>query len=560
MSLDEYWRIIKRRRWLFSIPAIGIMLIVTFFALSMQDIYRSEATILIEDQDIPEDFIGATMRNYASQQIQLISQRLFTAANIRSMVEEFDVYATTDDDGERIPDNELVDYFRDDLELDLVSEQVINERGIEVESAIAFTLAFNSDDPEIAQQVTEELVTMFLNENQRSSAVKAAGVSELLKTAVGEANEELREAEAALTSFKLANDGALPEMRQLNLDAIGRAEQLLSDLSLRLQELEQRKLQLSVQLSSLSPTAPVTLPSGETVMSDRDRLQALLVDYRRKSAVYQAGHPDLVRLEREIGILRQSVGGTETSSLLAEQLQQERDRLRGLRERYSADHPDVRSSEAAIRQLESQVAVAGSGRSAAEEVADNPAYILINTQLQSVELEARSIRQKRRELQATIDKHQALMEKTPRIEGPYQELLRAAENASTKYADLQSKFRAAEVAADMEQGITGQRFVLIEPPLLPLEPESQNLPAFLLLGALLAVGIGTACVVIAELADDSIRTARSLTRIVGAAPLAVIPYLDNSEDLAHVRSRRMSLAVAFFAGTALCVVYVIYAL
>ncbi|NNL56017.1 MAG: lipopolysaccharide biosynthesis protein, partial [Woeseia sp.] len=62
MSLDEYWRIIKRRRWLFSIPAIGIMLIVTFFALSMQDIYRSEATILIEDQDIPEDFIGATMR------------------------------------------------------------------------------------------------------------------------------------------------------------------------------------------------------------------------------------------------------------------------------------------------------------------------------------------------------------------------------------------------------------------------------------------------------------------------------------------------------------------
>ena len=75
MSLFEYWNILKRRRYLFGLPAFGIALIIIFYALSLPAIYRSEATILIEDQIIPEDIVGATMMSYASQQIQLISQR-----------------------------------------------------------------------------------------------------------------------------------------------------------------------------------------------------------------------------------------------------------------------------------------------------------------------------------------------------------------------------------------------------------------------------------------------------------------------------------------------------
>lgn len=557
IPVAEYWNILKRRRYLFALPTIGIVLAVLLFVLGMPATYRSEATILIEDQEISKDLIGATMTNYASQQIQLISQRLFTAANIRAIIEKFDVYRTTD--GEKpIPDDRLAERFRRHMELELLSEELINERGQAVESAVAFTLAFDDGDPEIAQEVTQELVTMFLSENQRSSAEKAAGVSDLLRTAVSEANAELLDAEAALANFKVENEGALPELRQLNLDTISRAEQQLSDITLRLQELQQRKLQLSVQLSALSPSAPVTLPSGETVMGDRGRLQALLVDYRRKSAIYQTGHPDLVRLEREIEVLSQSVGDAETYSLLQEQLRRERDNLTALRDRYSRDHPDIKNSEAAIRKLEAQLAVTNPKGVEFAEIADNPAYILVKTQLQAVELEVNSIRQKQRDLQAIIDEHEELIRKAPRIEGDYQELLRATDNARTKYTDLQARLRAAEVAADMDEGITGQRFVMIEPPLFPLQAEPRNRLAIMFLGMLLAGGVGVGCVVVAELMDDSIRSAEALSNIVGTAPLAIIPYLDNSADIARMRSRRMLLTLCFFAGTALCVVYIVY--
>jgi uncharacterized protein involved in exopolysaccharide biosynthesis len=557
ISILEYWSIFRRRFNLFLLAAIVFFLAVFIYVLNIPATYRSEATILIEDHELPEDIVGATMTNYAYQQIQLISQRLFTIANIRSIVERFDIYQPMGAEGD-VPDTLLAKRFRLDMELDMVSAEILDRRGQTGEAAVAFTLAFNSPDPEMARKVTQELVALFLNENQRTSSMRSSEVSELLRTSVNDANEDLLESEAELAEFKAKNEGALPELHQLNLNVINRTEQQLSDLNLRLQELQQRKLQLSVQLSALSPSAPVTLASGETVMGDKDRMQALMVDYRRKSAIYQAGHPDLVRLEREIEILQRTVGGTETYALIQEQLRQERNNLRALRDRYSDDHPDIKSSEAAIRKLESQLAATDPRDTTQVGVADNPAYILIKTQLQAVDLEVASQLQKRRELQASVAEYEALIKRAPQVEMQYEALLRTYNNAKAKHADLQAKLRAAEVAADMEQGITGQRFTLIEPPFLPIDPEPRYRLAMMFLGCLLAGAVGVGAIVVAELVDQSIRSPKVLSSIVGAPPLAVIPYLDNSADIAHARNQRVLLIAAFLAGAVLSIAYVIY--
>jgi succinoglycan biosynthesis transport protein ExoP len=514
-SLFDYWLILKRRRYLFAIPAAAIVLITGLMAVGQTPVYRSQATILIEDQEIPEDIVGPTMTNYASQQIQVISQRVLTADNIKAVVEKFDVYPGLGDD-ESVPALMLANRFREDMELDLVSTDVIGAQGRSTKAAIAFTLAFNNPDPRIAQQVAEELVSLFLNENRRSSEVRTAGVSELLRAAMEDANEDLIRTEADLAEFKSTHEGALPELQQLNLSVIDRTEQQLSDVNLRIQELEQRKLQLSTQLAPISPTAPVTLPSGETIMGDRERLRALEVDFRRKSAIYEAGHPDLVRLEREIQTLRATVGDAGSYESLQNQLREERDRLGQLRERYADNHPDIKAAESAIASLQSQLESFDERGLPENTVADNPAYVLIQTQLQSAELETKSLLQKRSELQATIAKHEALIKQAPNVEMQYEALLRNYENARTKYTDLQERLRAAEVSANVGQEISGQRFTLIEPPALPLYPEGQNRQAIFMMGFLLAGGVGIGFVVIAEFMDTSIRNPKELTTVVGS--------------------------------------------
>ena len=197
-SPSEYWDILKRRRFLFWLPAIGVALATVYLAFSPPSTYQSEATILIEDQEIPEDIVGATITNYASQQIQLISQRLLTVKNIQTVVEKFDIYGAMKR-GKPIPPTTLAKRFRRDMELDLVSTDIFDSRGRSGEAAIAFTLAFNSLDPEISQKVTEELVLLFLSENQSSSASRTAGVSQLLRAAVKDADEDL-----LITESKLA--------------------------------------------------------------------------------------------------------------------------------------------------------------------------------------------------------------------------------------------------------------------------------------------------------------------------------------------------------------------
>ena len=557
ISLSEYRDILIRRRWLFVLPAVVVSLASVLLALSLPPIYRSEATILIEDLEMPKDIVGATVTNYATRQIEVISRRLLTANNIKPIVDRFNIYGQFDPENSP-PPIVLANQFRNDMELGLVSSEEIESQRRSGDPIIAFKLAFNSVDPELSKKVTEELVSLFLGENQRASATRSAEVSQLLEASIAEASNDLLAREAELASFKERNEGALPELHELNLDMIHRAEQQLSDVDLRIQQLQQRRIQLTGELANISPSAPVTLPTGETIMSDRERLRVLLIDYRRKLAIYEEGHPDLVRLEREIATLQKNVGTTSTYEMLQEQLRQEREKLSLLRDRYSDNHPDIVSVERAIKELQNQLAASNPADFWPAEVADNPAYVFLNTQLRTADLELQSLAQKRKELETKIAEHEVLIKQAPQIEMQYEGLLRSYDDAKAKYMDLQGKLRAAEIAGDVEQGFTGRRFTLIEPPVMPLGPHSPDRPVIILIGCLLALGAGAAFVIIAEILDNSIRSATKLAEIVGSPPLAVIPYLDNRADLIQARKNRSLLLFTTFVVGLLCVLYVLF--
>lgn len=184
--------------------------------------------------------------------------------------------------------------------------------------------------------------------------------------------------------------------------------------------------------------------------------------------------------------------------------------------------------------------------------------MLLNTQLRTAELEIRSLVQKRIELEARIDEHEVLIRRAPQVEMQYEGFMRSYEDAKTKYADLQGKLRAADFAGDVGQDIAGRRFTLLEPPILPLGPDSPNRPVIILIGFLLALAVGTGFVMAAEVLDDSIRGAQKLTDIVGSPPLAVVPYLNNSADITHARTNNVLLIVAMLVVGAACVLYVLY--
>ena len=77
----------RRRKSILSVAGV-IFVISVIVALLWPPTYRSAATILIEEQEIPTDLIRSTITSYATQRIQTISQRVMTRANLMQIIEK----------------------------------------------------------------------------------------------------------------------------------------------------------------------------------------------------------------------------------------------------------------------------------------------------------------------------------------------------------------------------------------------------------------------------------------------------------------------------------------
>ena len=58
-------------------------------ALLLPPIYKSTATILIEEQEIPTDFVMTTVTSFAEQRIQQINQRIMSFTRLLEIIQRF---------------------------------------------------------------------------------------------------------------------------------------------------------------------------------------------------------------------------------------------------------------------------------------------------------------------------------------------------------------------------------------------------------------------------------------------------------------------------------------
>lgn len=524
-SLAEYLQIAKRRKKPMQIAAAIAFGIAALAALVWPATYRSSATILIEEQEIPQELVRSTITGFANQQIKVISQRILTLSNIMDIVQKYGLW----DEAElkRTPRSEIMEKFQKKMKLDVISADVMDPRsGRATEATIAFTLSFDHPNPAIAQKVANELVNLYMNENLKSRTEKSATTASFLKNEAEALNAHIREIEDKLSQFKQANEGALPELSQYNMNVVERADAELNDARSRLSELQKRRLELAANMAQISPYAATELPTGERALSNQDRLKALQSEFRNKSALYSADHPDVVRLSREISHLEETLGGGSSAKDYAKQLKTEQDKLAELKQTYTADHPEVLKQQRVVENL--QKAPKTSNVQDGFQ-ADNPAYVLLDTQLKSADSDIKTLTARVAELQAKITKFENYLSKAPDVEKVYAELTRELQTNTLKYQEIKAKQMEAELSQNLETERKGERYALVEPPLLPDDPVSPNRIAILLIGLVLGAAAAAATAGALEMLDDSVRGAGELSTLF-AAPLASIPYLMLAEE------------------------------
>ena len=85
-GIHSYFTMLERRKWFFLLPAALVMAIALMVAILWPPSYKSSATILIEEPDVPRDLVQSTITSYAAERLQVITQRVMTSDNIISII------------------------------------------------------------------------------------------------------------------------------------------------------------------------------------------------------------------------------------------------------------------------------------------------------------------------------------------------------------------------------------------------------------------------------------------------------------------------------------------
>lgn len=542
-SVIEYVAALRRRRAPALIAAAMVSLIAVAAAFLWPPTYRSSATILIEQQEVPVDLVRSMVSSYADQRIQVINQRVMTTENLMRIIHRYDLYP---EHRRTMPREALLQRMRDDIAFSMISADVVDPRlGRPTKATIAFSVSYDHRAPQTAAKVANEITTLYLNENLASRRQLADDAATFLTAEANRLNDQIAQLDSKLAVFKEQHVNSLPELTQLNLQLMSRTEDEARETDTRIRSLDQQIVFLEAQLAQLEPASQIYTETGERVLSPSDRLKMLKSEFARANAIYAADHPDVVRMKREIEGLERAVGKIDVGADLVRQLRDARGQLAQAREKYAADHPDVLQLERLVSSIDGAMAATPLTVAATQAQADNPAWIQVSAQREAALNERASLKDQRDALRVRIRDYESRLSQSPEIAQEYSALVRDLENAQLKYGEVRQKQMEATLAKNLETERKGERFTLIEPPLAPEKPVSPNRLAIVLLGGVLSVGLAIGVVALLEAVDPSVRSARDVSALLPVAPLAVLPWIETPADKAsRTRVRRWSLAGA----------------
>jgi len=575
-TLREFLAAARHRRKTVLL-AFGLGLLVTvLMAMFLPPKFRSFGTILIEQQEMPQELVRSTVTSYADQRVQVISKRVMTTETLLNIVRRYDLYPK-----QRAKDTReaLLARMRKDIGLKMISADVIDPRsGHPTSATIAFEVSYTSSSADVAAKVANELTTLYLNENLNNRTQLARDAANFLQAEGDRLDHQIAALEVKLAQFKDKNLHKLPELTQLNMTLLDRTDEELREQENRKDSLEQQRVFLEAQLAQLKPNSTVFSDTGERIVSSADRLKMARSQLDSARATYSPDHPDVLRLEREVDGLQKEVtteGGATAATAPGSELNDLRRRLENAesaladaKERYSPEHPDRIRLERQVTDLKAQLAAEpattvtatatggdGGTLNSTPVPADNPAFLQVQAQLSATRNDLAALATEIGKLRAQAEDYQRNITMAPEVEKEYREMSRDYDNARLKYSEIRSKQVEAKTAQDLEADRKGERFTLIDPPLPPEEPVSPNRFLILIAGMVLSAGFAVGLLWYLETMDTTVRGRGDLLNLTGIPPLALVPHIGT---LAEERAARRRMRLTAWTGAAtFCVAVVL---
>jgi len=424
-TIDNYIEIAVRRKWLIIIPFILSLIITPCLYWKLPKIYRSDASILVLPQKVPEEYVKATVTTSIQARLAIITEEVLSRTRLENIIEEFNLYL---EERKKQPIDLIVEKARKNIGIDVKAER--SYRRGDVESG-SFKIYYQNKNPETARRVTNKLASLFIEENLKDREQHARATSEFMNKELESTKKKLEELELAITEFKYQHMGNLPEQNAANIEIMRQLAEQNRTINERIARAEDKALLIQQQLSVI-----------DQFQDDEDKTSFKIL--------LEAAKKELLALK-----------GT-----------------------YTDNHIEVRKVQARIKQLEDRLA-SGEKDTQAEALEEfetkNPVVLDLKNQLISTNQEIERLKKDEARITQQIAVYEKRIEEVPRVELQLAALTRDNMRTRQFYDELLIEKMKAEQAENLERRQQGEQFRILDPaslPRIPYKPDPKNRSPF----------------------------------------------------------------------------------
>ena len=452
MGLREYGLLFLRRKWMIVFSFLYILLAACVYCVVTPELYKSETTILIIPQSVPQDYVRSTVSVKVEQQLATIRQQVLSRTTLMKVMEELRLF---EKERKSLAPEEVVELMRKRVGIEVLQGKLRDS------ASEAFTLSFQYEDPKSAMSGASRLASFFIDENLKTREQQAVGTSEFLESQLKETKEKLEVLEAQVKEYKMRFMGELPQQMDANLRMLTGLQDRLRANEAAARALDDRKAYLEAQLSLMEKS--VTVADNGQVLSGYS---------------------------------------TDPSQSLENQLAIKRARLAELNSKFTPMYPTVVAARKEVVELEKRVAesqgsaslppdgkqTGGRSPSASSSPGGVGELRRMKASLKSSEMEIASLKKEKRAIEKSVAGVERKIEASPKREQEMISLIRDYENQKKSYDDLLKKKLEADVSQNLEKRQKGTQFQILDPANLPQESFKPDRRKGMLIGLLLALG------------------------------------------------------------------------
>jgi len=475
IALSDVRRILRRYWWIPTFMSLTLGTLGLAAALVLPKKYTSSTLVLVEQPTVPTKLIEPVITNDLNQRMASMKAQILSRSRLEMIINKFNLYP---DKRTTTHLEDLVEKLKGSINVELIQPLA----GSADREPPGFNVSVTFDNPQLAQQICQEITSAFMEQNATIRVQNSNKVSQFLTQQLEDAKDKLEEQDKKLAQFKAEHPISMPDQEPANLAMMSAMQSQLDAATQALARAQEDKSLNETLLSQQEATWKGTQIGSQNPETQEQQLQTLQDQLAALLAKYTPEHPDVIKLKTQIDDLKKKMAQApgEKSSIDAKQA--------ALRE-----PPSLQQLRAKIKQDDVIIA---------------------------------DLTRRQTQIQDQIRGVQGRLQATPVVEQQLKELTRNYQTASDIYNDLLKKRESSVMATDLEHQQEGENFRVVDSPSLPSTPSFPKKSMFLGGGLAGGLMLSVAILYMLALSDKAMYNERDIELCLRLPVLAAVQSFD----------------------------------